>query len=64
MTLPLHEVRNAAFWQDDICLDCGNVQTGVYSTTGRCHSCDSTNITEAQTILTHFEFVEVEGEEG
>ena len=63
--IQLDELKNAAFWDQAVCLDCGDVQGHLVEaddTLGPCDECNSDNVMRAKEVLRIWSLVEGEGE--
>lgn len=60
MTLNRKELERAAFWDQDVCLDCGHTQPHDSANFAECVECGGTDVLPAKRILTIADCVEDE----
>ena len=58
MSLTKTELERAAFWDQDVCLDCGQAQPHELATAFECVECGSDDLLPAKRILQIADFVE------
>lgn len=60
MTLKRNELERAAFWDQDICLECGHAQPHEAEPAAECVECGGSDLLPAKRILAIADFVEDE----